>query len=130
VRSARYLAAGPSATWARTSVSPSPEIIGSTGNIGQANYAASKSGLFGLTKTLAREACFPLQRSEKLTEDPIGVTVNAVAPGFVATGMLEHIPEKVLEPAEVAEVVAFLAGPGGRPFTGAPVTTDQGWTAR
>src|SRR5262249_49463653 len=60
-------------------------IIGETGNIGQANYAASKSGLFGLTKTLAREAAFQLQRAGKLTDDSLGVTVNTVAPGFIAT---------------------------------------------
>ncbi len=50
------------------------------GNTGQANYAASKSGLFGLTKSFAREACHQLQRAGKLAEDSIGLTVNAVAP--------------------------------------------------
>ena len=75
-------------------------VIGETGNIGQANYAASKSGLFGLTKTLAREALFQLGRSGKLSEDSIGVTVNTVTPGFVATEMLESVPEKVLEDQE------------------------------
>src|SRR5205085_9954775 len=64
-------------------------IIGETGNIGQANYAASKSGLFGLTKTLAREACFQPARADRLPENSIGITVNTVAPGFVATEMLE-----------------------------------------
>ena len=60
-------------------------IIGSIGNIGQANYAASKSGLFGLTKTLAREACYYLGKEGKLEPASIGVTVNTVAPGFIST---------------------------------------------
>jgi 3-oxoacyl-[acyl-carrier protein] reductase len=106
-------------------------IIGETGAIGQANYAASKAGLFGLTKTLAREACFHLARSGKLTEDGIGVTVNTVTPGFVATEMVEAIPEKVLNrikgtipmgrlarPEEVARVVHFLAADASGYITG------------
>ncbi len=114
-------------------------IIGETGNIGQANYAASKSGLFGLTKTLAREAAFALQRAGKLSDDSIGVTVNAVAPGFIATEMLEHIPEKVLErikaqipvgrlgrPDEVARVVHFLASDHSSFITGAVVNVNGG----
>jgi len=97
-------------------------LAGETGNIGQANYAASKSGMFGLTKTLAREVCFQLQRAGKLTEDSIGITVNTVVPGYIVTEMLEHIPEKVLvrikgqipvgrlgRPDEIARVVHFLA---------------------
>jgi acetoacetyl-CoA reductase/3-oxoacyl-[acyl-carrier protein] reductase len=97
-------------------------IIGSIGNIGQANYAASKSGLFGLTKTLAREAAFSLAKAGTLTEDSIGITVNTVAPGAIATEMLEQVPEKVLDniraqipvgrlgrPDEIARVVHFLA---------------------
>src|ERR1700683_5689208 len=66
-------------------------VIGETGNIGQANYAASKSGLLGLTKTLAREAASQLKRAGKLKEHGIGITVNTVAPGFIATEMLEHL---------------------------------------
>ncbi len=107
-------------------------IIGEHGNIGQANYAASNSGLFGLTKTLAREACFQLQRAGKLSEDSIGLTVNAVAPGFVATEMLEKVPEQVLDqikaripvgrlgrPDEIARIVHFLASDHSSFITGA-----------
>ena len=72
-------------------------IIGQTGNIGQANYAASKSGLFGLTTTLAREAAFALKKAGKLDDNGVGLTVNTVAPGFIATEMLETVPEKVLD---------------------------------
>jgi NAD(P)-dependent dehydrogenase (short-subunit alcohol dehydrogenase family) len=60
-------------------------ITGEIGNIGQANYAASKSGLFGFTKTLAREAAFALAKADKLSADGIGLTVNAVTPGLIET---------------------------------------------
>ena len=114
-------------------------IIGSTGNIGQTNYAASKSGMFGLTKSLAREACFQLARAGKLTDDSIGLTVNAVAPGFIATEMLQAMPEKAQErvkaqipvgrfgrPDDVARVVHFLASDYSSFITGAVYDVNGG----
>ena len=106
-------------------------IAGETGNVGQANYAASKAGLLGLTKTLARETSFLLGKSGRLTEDGIGLTVNAVTPGLVATEMLDHVPQKVLDrlvgqipcgrlgrAEEIARVVHFLAADASSYITG------------
>ncbi len=106
-------------------------VIGETGNIGQANYAASKAGMLGLTKTLAKEAAFILKRNDKLHDDSIGITVNTVTPGYVATEMVEKIPEKVLSritsqipvnrlcrPEEIARVVHFLAADSSAYITG------------
>jgi NAD(P)-dependent dehydrogenase (short-subunit alcohol dehydrogenase family) len=105
-------------------------IIGQQGNIGQANYASSKSGMFGLTMTLAREAAHALKKAGKLEGGP-GLTVNTVAPGFVNTDMVATVPEKVLdgirakiplgrlgEPAEIARVVHFLCDDASSYITG------------
>jgi 3-oxoacyl-[acyl-carrier protein] reductase len=106
-------------------------IIGQTGNIGQANYAASKSGLFGLTMSMAKETAFALKRAGKLTPDGVNITVNAVAPGFIETDMLDGVPEKVLDkirsevpldrlgrPEEIARVVHFLSADASSYITG------------
>lgn len=102
-------------------------VIGETGNIGQANYAASKAGLFGFTKSLALEMA---QR---------GITVNTVAPGFIGTEMVAAIPEaalaKVIEkipqrrlgkPDEVARVVRFLLEDDASYITGAVYSVNGG----
>ncbi|GAC1324370.1 MAG: 3-oxoacyl-[acyl-carrier-protein] reductase [Mycobacteriales bacterium] len=104
-------------------------VIGEMGNIGQVNYAAAKSGLFGLTKTLAREAAFSLQRAGK--REGIGITVNTVTPGYIDTEMLATIPDQIREgikakvplgrlgrPEEIARVVHFLAADASSYITG------------
>jgi len=106
-------------------------IIGQQGNIGQANYASSKAGMFGLTMTLAREAAHALKKSDKLLSGGPGLTVNTVAPGFVNTDMVATVPEKVLdgirakiplarlgEPEEIARVVHFLCDDASSYITG------------
>ena len=102
-------------------------VIGSTGNVGQANYAASKAGLFGFTKSLA------LETANK------GITANVVAPGFIATEMVAAMPEaslaKVVEkiptkrlgkPEEVARVVKFLCEDESGYITGAAFHVNGG----
>ena len=102
-------------------------VIGETGNVGQANYAASKSGLFGFSKSLA------LEMARK------GITVNCVAPGFIGTEMVEAIPKAVLDtvvekipmrrlgtPDEVARVVRFLLEDESAYITGAVYTVNGG----
>jgi NAD(P)-dependent dehydrogenase (short-subunit alcohol dehydrogenase family) len=94
-------------------------IVGRVGNFGQANYAAAKAGLIGFTKALAREYASK------------GVTVNAIAPGFVKTRMLDRVPEKALksvldvtpvgrlgDPMEIGASVLYLASPAAAFVTG------------
>lgn len=102
-------------------------VVGITGNIGQANYSASKAGLIGFTKTVARE----------LAER--GIRVNAVAPGYIATDMTAVLSEKVTEemlskipmktygePQSVANAVLFLASDMSEYITGQVVNVDGG----
>ena len=102
-------------------------VVGLHGNAGQANYAASKAGLIGLTKSLARELASR------------GVTINAVAPGFIATDMTAVLPEavqaemtkgiplgRVGQPDDVANAVAFLAAEQSGYLTGQVLCVDGG----
>jgi len=109
----------------------------------KAGYVAAKHGAVGLVKTLALEGA------------PHGIRAVAICPGFVRTPLVERQAvaiagqqgisqdealgdvllepqaiKELIEPSEVADVAAFLLGPGGRAFTGAPVVLDNGWTAR
>ncbi len=102
-------------------------VAGQMGNVGQSVYAASKAGIEGFTKSMARELA------------PRGITVNAVAPGFIETEMTASLNEETrgryLEAiplgrfgsgADVARAVAFLAGPGGEYITGQTVAVNGG----
>ncbi len=102
-------------------------VIGVTGNAGQANYAAAKAGIIGFSKSLAREI------------GSRGITVNVVAPGFVATDMTADLPEEAKTamlaqtalgrlgtPADIAQAVAFLAGPGAGYITGETLHVNGG----
>lgn len=102
-------------------------VIGQMGNAGQANYAASKAGLIGLTKSVAKEL------------GSRGITVNAIAPGFINTDMTAELTEestaallgqiplgKLGEAEDVAELALFLASPGARYITGQTFNVDGG----
>ncbi len=105
-------------------------VVAETGNVGQANYAASKSGLLGFTKSLAREAALALGTAG-LLDGGTGLTVNAVTPGLIETDMTAAIPDKAMarilsgipmgrigRPEEVARVVRFLAADASSYITG------------
>jgi len=105
-------------------------VVGLSGNPGQANYAAAKAGLIGFTKAVAREVASR------------NVTVNAVAPGFIATGMVEELTEdtqkQILDKIpmgrfgsaeDVSQAVLFLCGDGASYITGQVITIDGGLIA-
>jgi 3-oxoacyl-[acyl-carrier protein] reductase len=102
-------------------------VVGLTGNPGQANYAASKAGIIGFTKSMAREVASR------------NITVNAVAPGYITTTMVQKLPEDVQKgilaripmsrfgtPEDVAEVVTFLCTDGAGYVTGQVIGIDGG----
>lgn len=135
--------------WAALTESPEARVIviasahGLVASPFKAGYVAAKHGAVGLVKVLGLEGA------------EHGIMATAVCPGFVRTPLVEgqledqakahntspervledvvlapHAIKRLIEPDEVADVVGFLAGPGGRTFTGAAVTMDMGWTAR
>jgi NAD(P)-dependent dehydrogenase (short-subunit alcohol dehydrogenase family) len=102
-------------------------VIGRMGNRGQANYAASKAGMIALTQTLAKEFASK------------GITVNAVAPGFIETDMVKSVPKEILDkilaqiplgrlgkPSEVAGAVAYLVSEEGSYITGQVIDINGG----
>lgn len=102
-------------------------VVGETGNAGQANYAAAKAGIFGFTKSMAREVASR------------GITVNAVAPGFIDTDMTKVLPEeqkaallqsipasRLGKPEEIAAAVLFLASEGAAYITGSTLDVNGG----
>jgi 3-hydroxybutyrate dehydrogenase len=135
--------------WDALAESPDPRFIGIASAHGlvaspfKSGYVSAKHGLLGLVKTMALEGA----------KD--GICATAVCPGFVRTPLVEsqiasqakahdmsedrvleevilapHAVKRLIEPEEVANVVAFLMGEGGRAFTGVPISMDLGWTAR
>jgi 3-oxoacyl-[acyl-carrier protein] reductase len=105
-------------------------VSGLMGNPGQANYSASKAGVIGFTRTIARELASR------------NITVNAVAPGFITTDMTDVLPEKIKAevkeripvrrlgtPEDIADLVCYLAGPGAGFLTGQAIAVDGGMTA-
>ncbi|MCY6353702.1 3-oxoacyl-[acyl-carrier-protein] reductase [Clostridium sp. ZS2-4] len=102
-------------------------VVGIAGNAGQANYAAAKAGIIGFTKSTAKEIASR------------GITVNAIAPGFIQTDMTDVLSDKVKEtimtsiplkklgePEDVAETTAFLASPAAKYITGQVISVDGG----
>jgi 3-oxoacyl-[acyl-carrier protein] reductase len=102
-------------------------VVGASGNAGQTNYAAAKAGMFGFTKSLAQEV------------GSRGITVNAVAPGFIDTDMTRELPDaqrdlllgniplgRLGQPEEIASVVAFLASDAAAYITGETLHVNGG----